>query len=180
MTDDTGESVQVDVQVACTNGSVPAEAEIAGWIRRAVAEVDVNEPVEVSVRIVDEVESRNLNRQYRDRDYATNVLSFPGGDGPSCSGSRLNRVRRPSITGPTCSFMAPCTCSDSTMHWSPRQPGWRQWKRKFSHPVVWEILMPRDRTNCQNPDFGELLQYPGAFSVAGRRRHRTFSTRQGQ
>ena len=46
----------------------------------SVPEVDVNEPVEVSVRIVDEVESRNLNRQYRDRDYATNVLSFPGGD----------------------------------------------------------------------------------------------------
>ena len=80
MTDGPDESVQVDVQFACSNDSVPAATDIAGWIRSAVAEVEVNEPVEVSVRIVDEAEGRSLNRQYRDRDYATNVLSFPTGN----------------------------------------------------------------------------------------------------
>ena len=33
--------------------------------------------IDRSVRIVDAREGRALNRQYRDRDYATNVLSFP-------------------------------------------------------------------------------------------------------
>jgi probable rRNA maturation factor len=35
--------------------------------------------VEVSVRIVDAEEVRTLNREYRDKDRATNVLSFPAG-----------------------------------------------------------------------------------------------------
>ncbi len=33
-------------------------------------------PAEVTVRIVDEDEGRALNRQYRGKDYATNVLTF--------------------------------------------------------------------------------------------------------
>lgn len=32
---------------------------------------------ELSLRIIDEEESASLNKQYRGRDYATNVLSFP-------------------------------------------------------------------------------------------------------
>ena len=35
------------------------------------------EPVELTLRLVDEAESRRLNRKYRDRDRPTNVLSFP-------------------------------------------------------------------------------------------------------
>lgn len=35
---------------------------------------------EVSVRVVDEDEGRRLNSQYRGKDKATNVLSFPTGD----------------------------------------------------------------------------------------------------
>jgi probable rRNA maturation factor len=34
-------------------------------------------PAELSIRIVGAREGRALNRQYRDKDYATNVLSFP-------------------------------------------------------------------------------------------------------
>ena len=33
--------------------------------------------LEQTIRIVDEPESRTLNRQFRDRDSATNVLAFP-------------------------------------------------------------------------------------------------------
>jgi probable rRNA maturation factor len=80
MTDGSGESVQVDVQFACRQDSVPAEADIESWIRSAISEAEVSEPVEVSVRIVDEAEGRSLNERFRDRDYATNVLSFPSGD----------------------------------------------------------------------------------------------------
>ena len=32
---------------------------------------------ELSIRLVDSTEGRELNRQYRSKDYATNVLSFP-------------------------------------------------------------------------------------------------------
>jgi probable rRNA maturation factor len=79
MIDCPDESVKVDVQIACDSDSVPAKPEIVSWIRSAVTEARVSEPVDVSVRIVGEAEARNLNQQYRNSDYATNVLSFPSG-----------------------------------------------------------------------------------------------------
>ena len=54
---------------------------MVAWVKRAVdAARRDDRPVEVSVRIVGEQEIRKLNRDYRQRDYATNVLSFPTGD----------------------------------------------------------------------------------------------------
>ena len=44
---------------------------VARWIRAAL-----QAPAEVTVRIVDEAEGRALNRDYRGKDYATNVLTF--------------------------------------------------------------------------------------------------------
>ena len=44
---------------------------VARWIRAAL-----ESPAELTVRIVDADEGRALNRDYRGRDYATNVLTF--------------------------------------------------------------------------------------------------------
>lgn len=44
---------------------------VARWIRAAL-----EAPAEIAVRIVDEDEGRALNRDYRGKDYATNVLTF--------------------------------------------------------------------------------------------------------
>jgi probable rRNA maturation factor len=48
-----------------------ARHRVANWIRAALAG-----PARVTVRIVDEAEGRALNRDYRGKDYATNVLTF--------------------------------------------------------------------------------------------------------
>ena len=71
--------IQVDVQVAEEISDAPAESEIQRWLEQVVAQVesDTARNVEVSVRIVDEAEGRALNKQFRDIDKATNVLSFP-------------------------------------------------------------------------------------------------------
>ena len=45
--------------------------QVTRWIRHALA-LDA----EITVRIVDEAEGRQLNRDYRHKDYATNVLTF--------------------------------------------------------------------------------------------------------
>jgi probable rRNA maturation factor len=50
---------------------------MARWIRAALAA-----PGEITVRIVGEEEARALNRDYRGKDYATNVLTFDYDDGP--------------------------------------------------------------------------------------------------
>lgn len=44
---------------------------VAKWLKAAL---DV--PAEIAVRIVDAEEARRLNREYRGKDYATNVLTF--------------------------------------------------------------------------------------------------------
>lgn len=54
----------------------PRAPELRRWARAALRERDV----EVAVRLVGEDEGRELNREYRGRDYATNVLTFVYGD----------------------------------------------------------------------------------------------------
>ena len=44
---------------------------VARWLRNALAS-----DAEITVRIVDAIEGQELNREYRDKDYATNVLTF--------------------------------------------------------------------------------------------------------
>jgi len=51
--------------------AVLARHRVARWIRHTL-EADA----EITVRIVDEAEGRQLNRDYRQKDYATNVLTF--------------------------------------------------------------------------------------------------------
>ena len=46
-------------------------AKVARWVRHAL-----ELPGEITVRIVDTQEGQALNRDYRQRDYATNVLTF--------------------------------------------------------------------------------------------------------
>jgi probable rRNA maturation factor len=75
-------AIQVDVQVAADLSNVPTESDIRNWLEQVVGQIDTGTTgnVEISVRIVDEAESRALNKQFRSEDSATNVLSFPLAD----------------------------------------------------------------------------------------------------
>lgn len=60
---------------------VPGDADFLRWAEAALAGADarlaLDEPYELTLRIVSPEESQQLNRDYRGKDYATNVLSFP-------------------------------------------------------------------------------------------------------
>ena len=62
---------QIAVQNASTARNVPTAARIRQWARAAL-DADAN----VTIRIVGQSEGRQLNRSYRSKDYATNVLTF--------------------------------------------------------------------------------------------------------
>ncbi|HHV6871136.1 TPA: rRNA maturation RNase YbeY [Haemophilus influenzae] len=69
-------SILVDLQIATENiEGLPTEEQIVQWATAAV-QPEGNE-VEMTVRIVDEAESHELNLTYRGKDRPTNVLSFP-------------------------------------------------------------------------------------------------------
>jgi len=67
--------IDLDLQIAVEAPDLPAEADILRWVAAAVG--DAMEEAQLTVRITDEAEIRELNATYRGKDYATNVLSFP-------------------------------------------------------------------------------------------------------
>jgi len=63
--------VTLHVQRASRAAHIPPDATLRKWARAAGVDGAI------TVRYVGETESRRLNREFRGKDYATNVLSFP-------------------------------------------------------------------------------------------------------
>jgi len=59
------------VQYAAENDGLPTRSQLRTWVKAAL-----QRDADVTVRLVGAAEARTLNRQYRGRDQATNVLSF--------------------------------------------------------------------------------------------------------
>lgn len=72
-----GQTVDLDLAVGfgLPRRGLPAARSFRTWIAAALA--GRQRRVTIALRLVDEAEGRQLNRQFRGRDYATNVLSFP-------------------------------------------------------------------------------------------------------
>jgi probable rRNA maturation factor len=67
--------LRLTVQRDCRRTRLPTAARITDWARAALAGSGPG-TAEVTVRLVDEAESAALNRRYRGKRGATNVLSF--------------------------------------------------------------------------------------------------------
>jgi len=65
------------VSYALPRRGLPAAASFRQWIDAALAGTRRRKPTELAIRLIAAAEGRGLNRRYRGRDYATNVLSFP-------------------------------------------------------------------------------------------------------
>ncbi len=67
----------ITVQYASRLRGLPAAAQVRRWAKAAGAS-----GAHFNFRLVNRAEARRLNRDFRGRDYATNVLTFVYGDGP--------------------------------------------------------------------------------------------------
>lgn len=76
-----GAAHQVDLQYAVGRAEVPAASSLRRWAV-TVLEREEAAPGNLAIRVVDREEARTLNHQWRGRDRATNVLSFPGDNLP--------------------------------------------------------------------------------------------------
>ena len=72
----TSRRLNLSVQYACDKTGLPSRQQIRQWAREAL-NVDGMRGGQITVRFVDAEEGQALNREYRHKDYATNVLSFP-------------------------------------------------------------------------------------------------------
>lgn len=73
--------LSLSVQYAVKPESAPTRPQFRVWVRAAL-----RRPGELTVRLVDEEEGLALNRDYRGKSYATNVLTFVYDDLPPQAG----------------------------------------------------------------------------------------------
>ena len=77
----TAVRLSLSVQYATKGEALPTRAEVRKWVRATAPGA-----AELTVRFVDAEEGRSLNAQYRGKDYATNVLTFPYAREPVLAG----------------------------------------------------------------------------------------------
>lgn len=129
--------LELEVQYACASSDVPDEAALRDWTQAALAGVAV--PVELVIRVVDEAESRALNRQYRGKDKPTNVLSFPFEAPP---GVECNHLGDLVICAPVVQHEAATQHKQPDHHWA--------------HMVVHGVLHLRGYDHCEQRQADEM------------------------
>jgi len=67
--------ITIDMQIASEHKELPNQQQLTLWAQTALQ--GLKDQAELSIRIVDESESQQLNLEYRGKDKPTNVLSFP-------------------------------------------------------------------------------------------------------
>ena len=73
--------LSLSVQYASNATHLPARSQFRRWVKAAL-----QHDVQIALRIVDEDEGRDLNKNFRGKDYATNVLTFVYDDDGPLSG----------------------------------------------------------------------------------------------
>ncbi|MDR9435958.1 MAG: rRNA maturation RNase YbeY [Thiohalophilus sp.] len=105
-------SIEVEVQRIAATG--PGDADIHRWVSAALR-AEKRKNAELTVRIVDEAESAELNEQYRHKSGPTNVLSFPFECPPEVE---LNLLGDLVISAPVVQREAKEQGKQETAHWA--------------------------------------------------------------
>lgn len=71
----------IDIQRASRAAHIPTDAKLRRWARAALSREAL-----VTLRFVAQAEGRRLNREFRGKDYATNVLTFAYDEGAVLAG----------------------------------------------------------------------------------------------
>lgn len=83
-------SIELNIQIASKVKTLPHPAQLREWV--ALAFWNRIETGEMTIRIVDEEESADLNQQYREKMGPTNVLSFPYDPVPGIADNLLGDI----------------------------------------------------------------------------------------
>ena len=138
-------TLTVEVQLVATDEAIPTQQQLGDWARAAWQ--DDGRDIGVVVRVTDEAESRQLNRDYRHIDRPTNVLSFPFDPVP---GVEFDHVGDLVVCAPVVAREAPeqgkstvgaLGAHDRARHAAPAGPRprgrasrrrkWKHWKPEF-------------------------------------------------
>jgi probable rRNA maturation factor len=84
--------LKLTTQYATRTTGVPPRPAFRKWVKAALIQ-----DAEIVLRIVDEAEGRKLNRDFRGRDYATNVLTFVYADAQPDTQPGIQSGSRPAV-----------------------------------------------------------------------------------
>ncbi len=69
-------STVISIQRASRLANIPSDRLLRRWVNAALAGIKAANASEVTLRVVNAAEGRNLNSAFRGKDYATNILTF--------------------------------------------------------------------------------------------------------
>lgn len=69
--------MRLDLQIASDATYLPESTDFIGWCEAALTEIGHDTDIELTIRLCENDEIQQLNRDYRGKDKPTNVLSFP-------------------------------------------------------------------------------------------------------
>ena len=104
---------QIDIENVSSIDSIPDEQSIIKWTKLALEKKHKN--AEICLRIVDIDEGQYLNKEWRNKDAATNVLSFPVGETIEHAPNLLGDIV---ICAPIVEQEAKQQEKDSDAHWA--------------------------------------------------------------
>ena len=84
--------LELDLQIALEMPGLPTATDFQLWAEAALAGAAYVQDAEITIRIVNEVESAALNDTYRHKQGPTNVLSFPFEAPPAVPSSLLGDI----------------------------------------------------------------------------------------
>lgn len=73
----SGPALHLGLSYGLPRAGLPSAASFRQWVTAALRGAGRRKATELAIRLVDDDEGRALNRDYRGKDYPTNVLSFP-------------------------------------------------------------------------------------------------------
>jgi probable rRNA maturation factor len=127
--------IELDIQIATKVGQIPSVEQFRLWANAALFET---KKAEITIRIVDELESAALNLNYRHRQGPTNVLSFP-----------LTVYHNKDILLGDIVVCAPLVHKEALLQNKPEEAHW-------AHLVIHGILHLRGYDHIQETDAQEM------------------------
>jgi len=134
----------IEIQRELAALDLPEDAWLEAWVRAALPD---DAGAAICLRIVDEAEGRALNGMWRGKDYATNVLSFPGSAPPGLPADQASGVSGDIV------LCAPVVAREARVQHKPLDHHW-------AHLVVHGVLHLRgfDHIEAEPAEAMEALE----------------------
>lgn len=152
-------NLDLEIQKATEESGIPVDTKLEEWTRAALSDTPSGH-LELVLRLVDEAESRELNRTYRGKDSPTNVLSFPFEPPPGLpADASADLLGDLVICAPVVASEAALQGKALDAHWAHMVVHGALHLQGFDHQNVDDAM----KMECRERDILAILGYPDPY-----------------